>query len=306
MTWEVEMAILLDFSQTVLSACYAFENELSVNNPDKEGARSIIRHVVLSQIKYWFNKYRYRYGNLIICCDGKHYWRKDRFREYKATRKKARAQSSMDWHLVFDVIDETIAELKENFPYKVIQYDKAECDDIIAVLTKYFQKNELDTDNGLFPTPQKCIIISSDKDFVQLQKYNNVSQVSPHSKAFVKTDDVQAFLKEKIIRGDKGDGIPSVLNPNDIYVSEGRKTVPMTKKRFEALMEQTCDTCADPVVKARWMENRELIDFEYIPEEVEKVILEEYAVPIRGNKAKVYNYLVKHQCFQLLNEVDKF
>ena len=158
----------------------------------------------------------------------------------------------------------------------------------------------------MYEEPQKIVIISSDKDFVQLQKYRNVVQVSPRTRSFVKTDDPVFYLKEKVIRGDRGDGIPNILNEDDIYVVEGYKSTAMTKKRFDALISQTPETCTDKIISERWARNQKLIDFDYIPKDVEESILEEYAKPIKGSKGKAYEYLIKYQCYQLLQDIDNF
>lgn len=298
------MPILLDFSQMCLSATYAFSDDVQIDSPDKEKSKNILRHVIISQVKSYKNKYGADFGELIICCDGKHYWRRKLFPPYKACRKKARAESTIDWKLIFDTMDELIVDLKENFPYKVIQIDDAESDDIIATLTKYYQENET-IDRGFFEEIQPILIVSSDRDFVQLHKYETVEQIAPATKAKIKTDNPIEYLKEKVIRGDKGDGIPNILSGDNVFINEEKQTV-LSKKKFDALMSISPEECDDPQIKANWIRNKTLIDFDYIPTDVAKRIREAYNMPVNGNMNKVFNYLMKHKCMLLLKDINSF
>lgn len=302
------MAILIDFSQLVLGSCYAFSDELSASSENKEEARNIIRHIILSRLKYFNTKYKNQYGNMIICCDGKHYWRRNEFAPYKACRKKARAESSMDWKLIFNMMDEIIVDLKNNFPYKVIQLDDAESDDVIATLSKYFQENELTESSMLFVgDKQPILIVSSDKDFVQLQKYDNVTQISPKNKKPIKCSDPIMFLREKIIRGDRGDGIPNILSSDNTFVDESQRQSRLTKKDLQKYMAMTVeDYTENETIRKNWERNRLLIDFDYIPKDVENNILSQYHSPILGNKMKVFNYLIKYHCQNLLKNIEEF
>ena len=265
------LAILLDFSQVVMSACYAFADELSIDSHDKESAKNIVRHVILSQIKYYKSKYGIKYGELIISCDGFKYWRRDCFPQYKACRKEARNKSNIDWKLIFHMMDELIHDLKP-----------------------------------LFDTPQNILIVSSDMDFAQLHKYSNVTQIAPKNKRRIEVDDPVLYLREKVIRGDSGDGIPSIVNHDEVFIM-GERQKKITTKLFEQFMEEkTPENCTNEIYQKNWLRNRLLIDFDYIPKDIEDSIINEYNQPIQGNKMKVFNYLIQHQCNQLLNDIDSF
>lgn len=291
------MAILLDFSQIVLSACHVFENELSVYNQDKDGAKNILRHVILSQILHWRTKYHDSYGEVIVCCDGKNYWRKNIFPQYKANRKKAKRESIIDWGLVFGMMDTLIEDLRSFFTYKVLKVDGAECDDVISTLIRSARENGSD---------EPFMIVSADKDFLQLQRFPRVWQVSPMRKTAVVSKNPEADLAEKIIRGDAGDGIPSVLNDDCAYVDETYKSSRMSRKMFERLMSEGYDNCSDRVIKAHWERNRTLIDFRFIPAEITSAILKRFAEPPQGNKVKMFNYLTEKRCYKLLDRIEDF
>lgn len=300
------MAILIDLSQVVLGACYAFKDDLSTTktSEDRANAINLIRHVILSQLKYYNTKYKQQYGKLIVCCDGRNYWRKKVFPYYKANRKAMRSKIDMDWNLIFETINEVIDDLHNNFLFPVIRVDYAESDDVIATLTKYFQDHEV-VEGPMFDSKQDILIVSSDKDFVQLQTFDNVKQISPVTKKFVDDPNPALYLAKKCMIGDKGDGVPNVYSDDDAFIN-GKKCPKMTQKRIDALLEQGYENCTDATIKRNWHRNKVLIDFAYIPEKITNRILDEYQKPLQGNKQKIFEYLIKHQCNLLLNDINGF
>ncbi len=173
--------ILVDYSQVALAAILTFQRELKGSEAE---VKNLIRHVTLSTLKSYKKKYGKDYGELVICCDGRKYWRKEYFEFYKGMRKSNRDKSDLDWKLIFDTLSEMREDLAKVFPYRVLHVDRAEADDIIAVLVKYLQENLL-VQEGLVEEPQKVLILSSDKDFKQLQLFNNVKQWSPMQKKYI-------------------------------------------------------------------------------------------------------------------------
>ena len=103
---------------------------------ESETDENLVRHLVLNTLRFYRSKYIEKYGELIICCDSRHYWRRDYFPNYKANRKKDRASSGYDWDFIFTTLNGVRDEIKENFPYKVVEVYGAEADDIIAILVK--------------------------------------------------------------------------------------------------------------------------------------------------------------------------
>ena len=202
--------ILLDFSQTMIGSFMAMGKGSIVVEED------LLRHTVLNSIRQYKHQFRHvDHGGFVICCDSPKNWRKESFPEYKANRKKRRETDSTDWTSLFEFLHQMIADLREYFPYKVMRVESAEADDIIAVLTQEEMKN---------PTT----IISSDKDFIQLQKYEGVQQWSPLTKSFVKGNPEES-LWEKLIKGDVGDGVPNILSSDDTLVTEGKRQRPVSK-----------------------------------------------------------------------------
>lgn len=296
--------IILDYSQVALANIFQFQSELkkNANNPD---AVNIIRHAILTGIKFYKKKYGHQYGELVLACDGKQYWRKEIFPYYKAGRSKARDKSDLDWKLVFDTISQIRDDLAEHFPYRVIHLDHVEGDDIIGTLCKWTQTNDL-VDRGMFEEKQPVMIISSDGDFKQLHKYDNVKQWSPIQKKMVTCDNPVAYLAEHIAKaGD--DGIPNVLSPDDVFVTEGVRQKKMTAPRLEKFVQYGRDACLTEEEARNWDRNNQLINLDLIPDHIAQQIVDIYtSTKPKGDKMSIYNYLVKNRCRLLLDEIEEF
>ena len=300
--------ILVDYSQVALAAILTFQRELK---GDEAEVKNLIRHVTLSTLKSYKKKYGKEYGELVICCDGRKYWRREVFEHYKAGRKKMRDNSDLDWHLIFDTLNEMRQEIGEHFPWRVIHVDRAEADDIIAVLTEWSQSNEL-MRVGLTEEPQKILILSSDKDFKQLQltpfSSGNVRQWSPMQKKFITAtkQEIIDFTVEHIVKGDTGDGIPNILSKDDVFVS-GDRQKPVSAKRLAEFYEKGIDACRNDEEKRNWQRNAKLIAFDNIPVEVKQSIIDTYiSNKPKGDKMTVMNYLMEHRCRLLLDEIEDF
>jgi 5'-3' exonuclease len=251
--------ILIDLNQVLLSGLMAqIGGQKNIKLEE-----SLVRHMVLNILRSHIKQFRAEYGEVVLCCDNKKYWRKDFFPFYKAGRKKTREKSDLDWHLIFDILGNLKRELKDNFPYKVIDVDGAEADDIIGTLTPLYSGSE------------KVLILSSDGDFLQLQQYKNVKQYNPTQKKFVKSANPLLELKEKIISGDKGDGIPNVLSPADCFVRDMRQK-PITKNKMEQMLNESYSDWKDEEAKIGYSRNQTLIDLRNIPDEIKNLIIDTY------------------------------
>ena len=296
--------ILVDYSQVALSAILTFQRELK--GTDSE-VKNLIRHVTLSTLKSYKKKYGKEYGELVICCDGRKYWRREVFEHYKAGRKKARDKSDLDWTLIFDTLNEMRQDIAEHFPYRVIHVDRAEADDIIATMTKWAQTNDL-VMQGLVEEPQKILILSSDGDFKQLQQLGDVKQWSPMQKKFVTGTQREIIEKkiEHIIKGDAGDGVPNILSKDDVFVT-GERQKPVSAKRLQEFMKNGFIACKNDEERRNWQRNATLVDFDFIPEDVRQTIIDTYINnKPKGDKMSVMNYLIQHRCRLLLDEIEDF
>jgi hypothetical protein len=298
------MPIIVDYSASSISSILAFSDELRRNDKLED----LIRHVILSTLQSYRKKYYEKYGELIIACDGSNYWRKEFFPYYKGSRKKNRDKSDLPWHEIFSIINKVRQELIETFPYKVIQVERAEGDDVIAVLTEYFQTNEL-IQIGIVEDSQPIMIISSDGDYLQLQKYSNVDQWSPMTKKlmtaphnYMQTDHI-----EHIVRGDSGDGVPNIRSDDTVLITDGVRQKSITKLRLEEFIENGIDACKDDMERRNWHRNQQMIDFDFIPSDIKEKIIESYqeSKPSR-NRQKILDYLIKNRCRNLMNTIEDF
>jgi hypothetical protein len=300
--------ILVDYSQVALAAILTFQRELKGTESE---VKNLIRHVTLSTLKSYKKKYAKEYGEMIICCDGRKYWRRDYFEHYKASRKKNREASDLDWHLIFDTLNEMRQDIAQHFPWRVIHVDRAEADDIIAVMTEWCQDNNL-LQEGLVEEAQKVLILSSDKDFKQLQlapfSSGNVRQWSPMQKKYIEASkkEIMDFTIEHIVKGDTGDGIPNILSKDDVFVV-GDRQKPVSAKRLAEFIEKGIDACKTDEEKRNWQRNATLVAFDNIPEDVRESIISTYiSNKPKGDKMSVMSYLMEHRCSLLLNEIEDF
>jgi 5'-3' exonuclease len=264
----------------------------------------LLRHMILNSIRSYKKKFGKEYGELVIACDNQTYWRREYFPYYKAGRKKAREDSGFDWKTIFEALNLIRSELEVFFPYKVINVDGAEADDIIAVLAEWSQTN--DTDNVLFNEPKPFLVLSGDHDFIQLQKYENVKQFSPVQKKFVKPDiSPEKYIFEHIIRGDKGDGVPNVLSDDDSIVTGTRqKAIRQDKidiwyKDFEAMPQ-------DANFKKNYERNKMLVSFDSIPQKVRSAIINSYVDKPNKDKSKLLNFFIEHKMKNMLELIEEF
>jgi hypothetical protein len=282
--------ILIDLNQVLLSGLMA--QIASQKNIKIE--ENLVRHLVLNIIRGHVKQFRHEYGEVVLCCDNKKYWRKEFFPFYKAGRKKTREKSNLDWHLIFDILGNLKQELKENFPYKVIDVDGAEADDIIGTLTPIYAGDD-----------NKILILSSDGDFLQLQMYKNVKQYNPAQKKFLKCENVMSELKEKIIRGDKGDGIPNVLSASDCFVRDVRQT-PISKNKLEKLMNENYADWEDENSRIGFSRNQTLIDLRHIPGDIKKSIIDTYNNTKPAVRSKMINYFMDKKLKNLMEVIEEF
>ena len=285
--------ILVDLNQVILAGLMA---QIANAKPKVKLEEDLIRHMVLNIIRTHLKNFRKDYGEVVLCSDNRKYWRKEFFPFYKAHRKKAREKSDLDWHLIFDMLAKFKQELKENFPYKVIDVEGAEADDIIGTLAPRHIMHE------------DILIISSDGDFLQLQQYNGksnytIKQYNPAKKKFVVSENPLEELKEKIIQGDKGDGIPNIMSPSDTFVRGVRQKV-MTEAKFTKFMSQNFNEY-DETSQIGFSRNQTLIDLRNIPNDIQSKIINTYeeTVPVKG---KILDYFIANKLKNLIDVIEEF
>lgn len=295
--------IIFDWSQCSIAAMSPFFDEMKKK---PEEAENIARHSILSKVKNIRHKFR-EYGQVVIACDGDHYWRKDIFPHYKAGRKETKAKSDIPWDLVDKLKNQIAAELFMFSPYKVIRHAKAEADDIMGILTLDVALHSM-VDIGLEQENEPVLLVTSDGDMKQLHIARNIRQYSPMHDKFIRLEmPAKDFLREKILTGDSGDGIPNVFSPNTSFVTKTRQKA-CTREKMDIILqeENLVDGSADAAIKARIKENTSLIDFTHIPQWLRDDIVEKYNTKPRGTKMDFFKYLANKKCKVLMDEVDKF
>jgi len=277
------MAQLVDFSQIFIGSYMTASKFTSVD-------MDVIRPAVLNVLRLYRTKFVSEFGELILCCDDRKSWRKELFPNYKASRKKTRSAAPIDWENLYECLNQLKEELTEWFPYKVIQADKAEADDIIAVLV------------GL--ANERTLILSSDKDFIQLHQFN-VRQYSPMQKKFVEGNPRES-LHEKLIRGDVGDGVPNIMSDDNVFIDEGRRQKPITKKKIDAWFELDPDMYCDAEMLRNYNRNKQLIDLGEVPESIRINITEQFETTAVGDRKRLLTYFINHRLKNLTENLSEF
>jgi 5'-3' exonuclease len=260
----------------------------------------LIRHFILNTLRMYNKKFRRDYGQMVIACDSST-WRREYFPNYKFKRREGREKDEVEkanWAEIFRIINTVRDEIQENLPYRVVKVDGAEADDIIGALALETQE---------FGKHDDVMIVSADKDFVQLQKYKNVKQYSPMQKKFVTEKNPNTYLFEHVLKGDSGDGVPNVLSADGVF-AEGVRQTPVTRKKIDHWAEnaQNLESVMDAETYRNYMRNKKLIDLEEIPQELYDRVINTYESQEDTPKNRVLKYLISKRCKNLISDVEDF
>ena len=282
--------ILVDLNQVLISNLMVQTR----GKPEVKPNLDMVRQMVLNSLRGFNIKFRDEYGKMILCSDAPNPWRREIFPLYKHSRRKGRVDSDTDWDNIFDIMLTIKNELIENFPYIVMHVAKAEADDIIACLIKLREED-------------KYLIVSGDKDFIQLHHYGDVYQFSPILKGFIgANEDPIQFLHEQIIKGDRSDGVPNVLSADDIFLDKGVRQRPINKKRLAEFTDIETSLDTEPSIKKNYQRNKRLIDLSQIPEHIEKSIINTYKNYKAKDRSLLLNYFMKNKLKTLIEQVNDF
>lgn len=293
--------ILLDFSQIVISNLMVYLNGVGKND---ELNKDLVAHMALNSIRMYNMKFGSEYGEMVICCDSSDCWRKKEYMHYKSSRKENRKESDFDWEFIFDTINQVREEIREFFPYKVLQVPHAEADDIIGTLTRKYAGKE------------PIVIVSGDKDFQQLQKYaTNIKQWAPVQKKWFNTTDAVKLLKEHIIYGDRSDSVPNFLSAGDVFVKKIRQT-PISKKKLAEWLEMSVNEIIEDVaiskkmdiktIRANWDRNDTMINLAKVPSDIQQQALADYSQEAKGTMRMVMRYLAEKRMKRLSECIQEF
>ena len=284
--------IIVDLNQVMLSNLLM---QLG-NHTNAQVEENMVRHMILNSLRSYKVKFGDEYGEMVIACDNTNYWRKTIFPYYKANRKKNIEASELNWKSIFECMNKIRAELKEYFPYRVIDVESAEADDIIATLASNF--------GSQLNTGEKILILSGDKDFIQLHVYPNVKQYDPTRKKWINHDDPERFLHEHILKGDAGDGIPNVLSPDNVFVV-GERQRPLTAKKLEKIMGTDLEEM-DTNIARNYSRNANLIDLSFTPDYIRDKVMEQYNAQEGRDRSKLLNYFIVNKLKNLTDHLSEF
>jgi len=280
--------ILIDLNQVMISNLMA----QSRGNLSELPSKDAVRHSILNTIRAFNVKFKDEYGEMILCADAADPWRRDIFPNYKHQRRKGRVESQIDWDGLFKIMSEIREEFSTKLPYKLLHVDKTEADDIIATLVAE-------------QTEDLYLIISGDKDFIQLQHYGNVYQFSPLLKSFIgESADPVVFLREQIIKGDRSDGVPNILSDDDIFLRDERQK-PINKKR----LAEWADTDNIPLgseTRKYFERNKRLIDLSMIPKEISESIINKYKNYKGNDRSLLLQYFIDNKLKALIENINDF
>ena len=278
--------ILVDMNQISLASLMM---HLHMNKGELD--EEMVRHMILNSVRMYRTMFNEDFGEVVLTYDSRAYWRKQLFPQYKANRKKGRESDDKDWDSIFGVLNQIKEEIKEFLPYKVVETYGAEADDVIAIVCKHYQS-------------EKIMIVSGDKDFIQLQKYENVRQYSPITKKHVNGVNPVVYIKEHILKGDKSDGVPNVLSPDHTF-TDGLRQRPLTIKKMNSILAQDIDDLNDEL-KRNFQRNDALINLDNIPEELEQCILDDFKGATCGDRSKLLNYFMDKKLKSLTEQIGEF
>ena len=280
--------IIVDINQIMISNLM-----VTIHRDNLELSEDLVRHMVLNSLRGHNKKFRKQYGDMVIACDSGNVWRRQAFPNYKAGRKESREKSEHDWTMIFDILAKVKDEIKTFLPYKVIEVESAEADDIIAVLCK-----------RRFVTNEKILILSGDKDFIQLHN-DKIKQYNPVLNKFVgQGENPSLYIREHILKGDRSDCIPNILSDDNVFI-EGRRQRPLSKKKIEAWCNEIVPTFNEEEQK-NYDRNKQLIDLNYVPREFEDKINREFDTFEVATRDKILGYFINKKLKTLIESIDEF
>jgi len=276
--------ILVDMSQIMMASIMMQMHMSKKSEPDEE----MVRHMILNSLRMYRTRFLSEFGEMVLCYDSRHYWRRDYFPEYKHSRRKSRGTDDKNWDIIFNCLNTIKEEIKSNMPYKSVEVYGAEADDVIATLCS--------------ESSNEVMILSGDKDFIQLQKFPNVKQYSPITKKMINGINADDYLKEHVLKGDTSDGVPNVLSPDNTFV-DGIRQRPLSKKKIATMVE---GDFPNDEVKRNYQRNKKLIDLTCSPDELRSEILDTYKSAPVNDRSKILNYFIKQRLKTLTESIGEF
>ena len=293
--------IVVDLNNIANACVYA-----SKSGQDPE----FLRHSILNSLRAINSKFGYHYGEMVVALDKKS-WRYKPFPEYKARRKIKKKKETIDWTSLYEVIHEVFYSIRDNFYWKTICVEGCEVDDIMGVLAR-------------MPNREKILLVTSDKDMKQLLRYSDVEIYDNVNNKYAELDDPKDFLLELIMTGDSGDDIPNILSDNDVFINDDKKQRRLIKKYKDHIRE--ADSIQEGIetlevnitvdgtkikldneeVLNNFKRNKLLIDLSHTPQNLAKLVVQQYNTPSEGSESKMRMYFGNHGLNELRDKINDF
>ena len=90
--------ILVDMSQIMMASIMMQMHMSKKSEPDEE----MVRHMILNSLRMYRTRFLSEFGEMVLCYDSRHYWRRDYFPEYKHSRRKSRDTDDKNWDIIFN------------------------------------------------------------------------------------------------------------------------------------------------------------------------------------------------------------
>jgi 5'-3' exonuclease len=291
--------ILVDFSSIYFRTAYGMARELEKTAYEDF---NMVKHSIIFTILNFKKKLKHL-KEIVVAIDSrtekKQYWRHEIYPGYKLGRKHQESLVPKD--LFYKAYNELQEEFNTLFPWKVIIYNGAEADDIIAVICDEF-KNE------------NNIIYSPDKDFIQMlnHSYNNYVY-DPIKRLFVYDNNPDKYIFNHICTGDKSDNIPNILSEMNC-LNEGKRMSPLRKNKINdwyyiAKENDSIRLRAEMSEKiyVRYLQNKKIIDLLEIPSELKENIIKKYNdTSFVTDQNGLWKYLHKNNMKILLDNFNSF
>jgi 5'-3' exonuclease len=261
------VTILVDFSSIFIRTSFSCIEELQKTAFEEwEWIKALIIDNLLT-----FKK-AFKQSQLVLCFDTKvdgKYWRHDVYSNYKKTRKEQ--LSSIPKDILFKENMLFRQELQEYFSWKLIDITGIEADDSIGVLSQYLNEHSI-------------IIYSPDKDFKQLQKYENVYIYDTMKSMFIIEENPTRFLFMQILKGDTADCIPNYMSEEDVLITPGKRQPSIRETKITEMYEVFNSNIQEfkqkylttPLYEKRFIQNRKLVDLAFIPNNIKNDIISCY------------------------------
>lgn len=287
--------LIIDFSNITFKIFFGMKPDKNIDLFQDDKNIFKFKHMVIMNLILYVKKFNISYKNVIIAIDDTSNWRTKYFKYYKYRRKLKRKGSDIDWNKFFEIQNELISELDENFEFNILKQKWCEGDDIVYHSAKHLSKY------------YDVIVISRDKDLKQVLQLDNVKLFNIDKKSFIKSkkEDIKLSTMIHIMNGDAGDDIPNFISDDDTYYLPEKKSKRLGEKKSEKIIlnDELREMLKDEQIKNNYIRNKRLIDLNSVPKKIVERIIEK----IDNNKdvdiSDTIEYLKENKMVNIINEI---